>query len=339
MPDQLRTTLFAALVILVAGARLPAAAERAASVEYAFVERPSWVQADLAAPPSVTMRFLAITALDGSRVDAVLGEPKAQGPASATLIISVHGSGGRYDTGSPASLIRNMPAQGYPVLGINTRQSGERVATDNFFDIRRDIDAAVYTARALGYRAIVLHGQSLGNIQVLYYAANNWDPDLKGVVLTAMFGNLPWKSRHILTQDENGFAKLHKAALEALHEGKDGELLALPMRNTSGQAQPVTARHFLTYRVEESSTADGTYWVRRVPRPILMVRDDGDAIIEPFEPYMLLSAATSQGSLVPSIEYVRLPNEKGRNPGGHAFSDNETPLVETLVTWLREHIR
>src|SRR5256885_8325312 len=62
--------------------------------------------------------------------------------------------------------------------------------------------------------------------------------------------------------------------------------------------EPLTGQHFLTYRTEASSAADSTYWIKRVPRPILMLRDAGDATIAPFEPYMLLSAATSAGSLV-----------------------------------------
>ena len=78
------------------------------------------------------------------------------------------------------------------MLGINTRQSGARINTENFLEVRRDIEAAVYTARALGYRTIILHGHSLGNIQILYYAANNWEPDIKAVVLSGMFANLPW---------------------------------------------------------------------------------------------------------------------------------------------------
>jgi hypothetical protein len=30
----------------------------------------------------------------------------------------------------------------------------------------------------------------------------NWDPDIKGVILLGAFGNLPWKSRNILVQNE-----------------------------------------------------------------------------------------------------------------------------------------
>ena len=222
------------------------------------------------------------------------------------------------------------------MLGINTRQSGTRVNTDNFLDVRRDLEAAAYTARALGYRTLVLHGHSLGNIQVQFYAATNWEKDIKAVILTGMFGNLPWKSRHLLIQDEERFAALRDAALKALGEGKEGELLPGGMRRTGGQAEPLTAHHFLTYRASESSAADGTYWIARLPYPVLMVRDEGDMTVQSFEPYMLLAAARAHGSLVPSIKYVLLPNHRGPNPDGHFFSDNREPLASTIIAWLRE---
>jgi pimeloyl-ACP methyl ester carboxylesterase len=311
-------------------------AERAAGIDYEFVQRPAGLQLDFVTPENATLRFLAITAIDGFRVDAALAEPNSRSGGSSPLMVSVHGSGGRYDVGPNAFLLRLLASNGYAVLAINTRQSGARINTDNFVEVRRDIEAAVYTARALGYRSIILHGHSLGTIQVQYYAANNWDPDIKAVVLTSMFGNLPWKSRHILIQDEESFAQLHDAALKSLREGRENEILSVGMRRTQGKTEPVTGRHFLTYRVEESSTADGTYWIKRIPRPILMVRDAGDMLIQPFEPYTLLSAAQANGLLVPTIKYVLLPNPKGPNPGGHGFSDNQEALVKTIMTWLKE---
>jgi hypothetical protein len=70
------------------------------------------------------------------------------------------------------------------------------------------------------------------------------------------------------------------------------------MRWLGGVATPVTARHFLTYRDEQASAADGTYWISRIPRP-------ADGVMLPFEPHMLLSAAPGEGSLkhvlVPTI--------------------------------------
>jgi hypothetical protein len=56
---------------------------------------------------------------------------------------------------SIACLLRG---KGYAELGINPRQSGARINTENFLNVRQDIEAAVYTAQVLRYRAIVLHG-------------------------------------------------------------------------------------------------------------------------------------------------------------------------------------
>ncbi len=310
--------------------------ERAASIEYEIVERPANLQADFIAPSDASEKFLAIKAIDSSRVDAAISQPNSKTAASSTAVVSVHGSGGSYDSDPNGFLVRLLANKGYAVLAINTRQSGVRVNTENFLDVRRDIEAAVYTARALGYRTIVLHGHSLGNIQVQYYAANNWDADIKGVVLTGMFANLPWKSRHMLVQNEESFVQLHEASLKSLREGKQTDVLPMQMRRTRDQGEPVTGQHFLTYRADQSSAADGTYWIRRIPQPILMLRDGGDTTIQSFEPYMLLSAATAPGSLVRSIKYVVVPNPKGPNPRGHRFSDNQEPLANTIAAWLRD---
>jgi len=323
-----------ALCIVVASSGA-AAAERAAGIEYEFVARPAEIPADYEAPVDTRLRFLAITAIDGSRVDAALWQPGGR-PASATpLVLSVHGSADSFHSNPHGFLTRGLAGRGYAVLGINTRQTGKRVNTDNFLEVRRDIEAAAYTARALGYRTLVLHGHSLGNIQVQFYAANNWEKDIKAVVLTGAFGNLPWKSRNILVQNEQNWSELLDAAMKSLREGKDGEIMPVQMNWITGQKVPMTGRHFLTYRSENSSAADGTYWIRRVPYPVLIVRDEGDSIVEAFEPNMLLAAATTAGSLVPSIKYVLLPN-KVRGPAEHYFVNNRQALVDTVSGWLTE---
>jgi pimeloyl-ACP methyl ester carboxylesterase len=317
-----------AILCTLLAAALPTHAERAASIDYEFVARPAAVAPDY---DGAGLRFLAIKAIDGARVDAALWQP----PNARTLVISVHGSGDSFHNNPNGFLAKGLAGAGYAVLGINTRQSGPRVNTDNFMEVRRDLEAAYYTARALGHKSIVLHGHSLGNIQVQYFAANNWDPEIKAVVLTGMFGNLPWKSRHILVQNEENWSALFGAAMKGLREGKLAEVMPVQMNWITGQKVPMTAQHFLTYRWENSSAADGTYWIRRVPYPILMVRDEGDVIVQAFEPPMLLSAATSSGTLVPSIKYVNLPN-KERGPKEHWFSNNRQQLIDTVLGWLRE---
>ena len=311
------------------------AAERAAGIEYESVARPAVVPAEYDAPAGTSLRFLTIKAIDDSRVEAALWQPGNRSVNATPLVISVHGSGGTFHGNPNGFLAKGLAARGYGVLGINTRQSGTRVNTDNFLDVRRDLEAAVYTARALGYRTLVLHGHSLGNIQVQFYAAANWEKDIKAVILTGMFGNLPWKSRHLLVQDEKNWRELLETAMQALRDARDEELMPVQMFWITGEKVPMTSRHFLTYRSEHTSVADGTYWIRRVPYPLLMVRDEGDAIVQAFEPYMLLSAATTTGSLVPSIKYVVLPN-KARGPAEHTFVNNREPLVDTVAGWLVE---
>jgi hypothetical protein len=126
-------------------------------------------------------------------------------------------------------------------------------------------------------------------------------------------------------QNEESFAQLHEASLKSLREGKQTDVLPMQMRRTGDQGEPVTGQHFLTYRADQSSTADGTYWIRRIPQPILMPRDGGDTTIQSFEPYMLLSAATASGSLVHSIKYVVVPNPKGQIPEGTVLAITKNP--------------
>jgi pimeloyl-ACP methyl ester carboxylesterase len=308
----------------------------AAGIEYSEIERPGGLPNDYMAPAGTTLKFLSIKAIDGFAVQAALWKSDAKPPAATTLIVMVRGSGGSY-AGSPTSaLSRSLSEKGFAALAINTRQHDEKRNTDNFFEISRDIDAAVQTAKALGYHSIVLQGHSIGTLQVLFYAAINWDRDIKAVVQLSTLGDLSWRSRYLQIQDEDKFRQLSEAALKSLREGKEREVLPLRMRRTASQEEPVTGEHFLTYRAEATAGADGPYWIKRVPRPILMVRDAGDIIVPSFEPYTLLSSATSPGSLVPNIKFVVLPDAKGPNPGGHFFADNAKELSETIAGWLAD---
>jgi hypothetical protein len=324
---------FVALWIAIAG-RGATAAERAAGIEYDFVARPAGVPVEYDAPGGTTLRFLSMKAIDDSKVDAALWHPVSRTVDTTPLIISVHGSRGTFHSDPIAFLTKGLAAKGYGVLGINTR-AGKDVNADNFLDVRRDLEAAVYTARALGYRTLVLHGQALGSIHVQFYAATNWEKDIKAVILTGMFGNLPWKSRHLLVQDEQNWTELLAAAMQALRDAKAEHVMSVQMAWITGEKVPMSGRHFLTYRSENTSAADGTYWIRRVPYPLLMLRDEGDTIVQSFEPYMLLSAATTTGSLIPAIKYVVLPN-KARGPAEHRFVNNRGPLVDAVVGWLVE---
>jgi pimeloyl-ACP methyl ester carboxylesterase len=227
-----------------------------------------------------------------------------------------------------------LGARGYAVLAINTRQHDDGACKENFYAIRSDIEAALYTGRALGHRRLVLLGHSLGSSQALFYAATSWAPDIKAIVLAGMFANLAWKSRHILTQNEDEFRALTEAALQAVAEGRPADILPVAMGWMGMERVKANAQHVLTYRVEETSASDSTFWIRRTPYPILMLRDEADGIILDFEPYMLLSAATAELSLVQGIDYVKLANARPPSRENHVFTHTHAALVATIADWL-----
>jgi pimeloyl-ACP methyl ester carboxylesterase len=306
----------------------------AAAIAFKEAPRPGGLPDDFQPLPGADLQFLAITTTDGFTVAAALWQPQLRLPADTTILIQVHGSGGNFASVPLRATARALSARGYAALAINTRQHDEHVNTDNFFEVRRDIEAAVATAKALGYRRLVLQGHSLGTVQTAFYAATDWDPVLKGVILTGAFARLPWKSRHILIQDEDAYRGLAQAARDTLQAGRPEALLPQPMRWIGGRRTPVTAQHFLTYRDEQASAADSTFWIARIPCPILLVRDEADGVVLPFEPWMLLSAARAEGSLVPDIRYEMLPNPRPPSPEGHIFADNTGALADAIAFWL-----
>jgi len=333
----LKVCLLSTALALTSITTMPASAQTpnvAASIGYEIVAAPANLSDDFKPQNKTDLKFLAIRTIDGNQIAGALWQPKDKSAADTTVVIMIHGSGGSYLRAPQSPLGSRLAAKGYASLAINTRQHDDRINTENFFDIRRDIEAAVYTARALGYRKLVLQGHSLGNIQVQFYAATNWDSDIKAVMLLGAFGNLPWKTRNILVQNEDRFRQLIGSAQKAFREGKTDTTLDVKMSYYTGEDVPLTAQHFLTYRWDKTSVADGTQWIKRVPYPVLLVRDQADGVIQPFEPYMLLDAAHAEGSLVKSIELKILPNSKAPNLKGHSFDGNEQPLADTLASWL-----
>jgi dienelactone hydrolase len=132
----------------------------AASIQYDFIQPPPGLSADFQPQEGVSLRYLAIETTDGFHVEAALWEPERKPPSDTTLVVMVHDSGGSYQRAPQSGLGAWLASKGYAALAINTRQHDGAINTDNFFDLRRDIDAAVQTGRALGHRILVLQGHS-----------------------------------------------------------------------------------------------------------------------------------------------------------------------------------
>jgi hypothetical protein len=79
--------------------------------------------------------------------------------------------------------------------------------------------------------------------------------------------------------------------------GKPQAILPDKMGFLFGKAVRVSARHWLTYRDVTTSAADSTYWIPRVPYPILLTRGQAAGEILQWEPQALLSAAHERSHL------------------------------------------
>src|ERR1700738_4146434 len=84
-----------------------AAAQIAASIEYEIVTRPSGLPDDFQPASGTSLKFLAIKAIDGFRVDAALWQPSGEQPADTALIVMVHGSGDNYTLAANSTLSRS----------------------------------------------------------------------------------------------------------------------------------------------------------------------------------------------------------------------------------------
>jgi hypothetical protein len=144
------------------------------------------------------------------------------------------------------------------------------------------------------------------------------------------------KTRNVLVQDEASYRALADQAVKSLHDGTLEKYLPDKMRYLGGQNSPVTGQHFLTYRLDDVSVADGTYWIHRIPHPILIARDQADGIVLPFEPHMLLSAAHARDSLATSVTFVLVPDARPPSADGHSFIGNEQRLTDTVAGWLAD---
>ncbi|MCS5719263.1 lysophospholipase [Herbiconiux sp. CPCC 205763] len=271
---------------------------------------------------------LDVTTVDGRVARALLIEPGP--PAETPLFLSVHGSGEQPEHPMHAHVAEGLAERGIASLRIRTRQSGDGVNTDSFYDSVRDIEAAFWAAIARGHTRIVLHGHSLGSTQAAYLAATLWRPELRGVVLTGAFSNLPWKTRHLLVGDDDTYLTLRREAREAVVAGHPDDELPTRMPWIFGRAVPVTARHFLSYRDTQVAGARTVEWLPRIPYPLALLRDEHDPVVAHWE-FDELRALARDG-ISPSVTAAELPSEPG--PDSHWFEHSRDRLVTTVADWI-----
>jgi hypothetical protein len=126
------TARFLASIAVVVALMGAARAEMAASIDYAFVDRPVNLPAGFDASNGTSLRYMAIKAIDGFRMDAALWQPAGKDPAATTMIIGVHGSGGNFAGPPIGSISPMLAAKGYGVLTISTLSQRAASSAKNY---------------------------------------------------------------------------------------------------------------------------------------------------------------------------------------------------------------
>ncbi len=174
-------------------------------------------------PDEVDAQALStLRAIDGQEVAACLAARRREGDRDYA---GGHGARQRrqLQTRAREQARSGMAATGPRGRCVRHAAARQQRRQQNSFATIRDVQAAVFTARALGYRRIVLQGHSLGNID--------------GVVLLGAFANLPWKTRHVLVKDQVRFRALTEDVLVMMREGRPSDGFPSPCGRSTGMTR------------------------------------------------------------------------------------------------------
>ena len=243
---------------------------------------------------------------DGERLHAV----HLPGPGRGVAVVLAHGFTGH--TGKPAlQRIAAALARTCGVLAYDARGHGRSSGLSTLGDREvLDVDAAVATARALGYSAVVTCGWSMGGATVLRHAA------LRGKVAAG----------HRLTAAPDAVVSVSATSRWFVRDTRPMRLVHLAIETRLGRQ---VARHRLGTRVSPDgwdplplSPLDCVAQV--APLPLLLVHGDADAFFTVEHPRALLAAA-------------REPVELWLEPGfGHAEEAAGPELLARLATRMGE---
>jgi len=287
-------------------------------------------------------RLLSFPAEDGFLINALLvsGEFKREEDLyDSPIVILVHGVLGHFlARGTPRLLPNALEEHGISSFSINTRMAftGQMFGGAIFDESIMDIEAAVNVLVKEGFRKIIILGWSLGANISVYYAVNNSNPNVKGLILEGCSSSLPLSNKKRLEKWNSipSYDHIYDIAKKVL------------------KPDPVTTQHdrvFIVYRAwgptfDPSDVELFTYrtwWFMRSPEaynaktneiiagvkiPILFIHGDNDYVVGAKEPESLVDILNSSGDQDVQLTFV--PDAK------HDCMENPTATVDTLIKWL-----
>jgi len=287
-------------------------------------------------------RLLSFPAEDGFLINALLvsGEfNREEDLYDAPIVLLVHGVLGHFlARGTPRLLPNALEEHGISSFLINTRMAftGQMFGGAIFDESIMDIEAAVNVLVKEGFRKIIILGWSLGANISVYYAVNNSNPNVKGLILEGCSSSLPLSNKKRLEKWKSipSYDHIYDIAKKVLKPDPvttQNDRVFIVYRAWGPTFDPSDVELF-TYRTwwfmrsPEAYNAKTNEIIASVKIPVLFIHGEQDYIVGHEEPESLVEILNNAGNR--DVQLTFIPDAK------HDCMENPTATVDTLIKWL-----
>jgi len=281
---------------------------------------------------------------DGFTVSALLVTSKYEKRrdiANVPVLLQIHGLLGHFlSRGTPQLLPHALLERGYSSMSINTRLAfaGQITGKGIFDDTVYDIDAALEFLEYEGFKNIFILGYSLGASMVVHWAANRPHKNIKGLILEGVHHAIPdsWRKDLAKWGSSPTYDEIYKRAKKAL--GKDpkkspNDETFVVYQSRGPNREPINSEVF-TYKTwwfmsgPEATNAMAHKHIDKIKIPVLILRGEGDFLIENWESEALAKILRESGNF--HVKIKEIPNAK------HDCMENPDEMLKEIVTMFQK---
>ena len=287
-------------------------------------------------------RLLSFPAEDGFIINAVLvsGEfEREEDLYNSPIVLVVHGVLGNFlARGTPRLLPNALVENGISSFSINTRMAftGQMFGSAIFDESILDLEAAVDVLVKEGFRKIFILGWSLGANITVYYAVNNSNPNVKGLILEGCSSSLPLSNKKRLEKWNSvpSYDHIYEIAKKVLKPDPittQNDRVFIIYRAWGPTFDPsdvdlFTYRTWWFMRSPEAYNAKTNEIISGVKIPILFIHGKNDYVVGAEEVESLVEILNSSGN--DDVQLTFIPDAK------HDCMENPDYTLDVLIKWL-----
>jgi len=225
------------------------------------------------------------------------------------ILLQIHGLLGNFlSRGTPRLLPHALLEHGFSSMSINTRLAfaGQINGMGIFDDTLKDIDAAVDVLAREGFRNIFILGYSLGASMLAYWASKRDHPNVRGLIFEGLHYSLPDTKKRLFRKWKSmpAYEELYERAKSVLgdnpYNSPDDETFVV-YRCTGPTMEPMhdeiyTCKTWWFMIGPEAHCAMAHKHIGKVKLPFLIMRGEGDFLVDEWEPGALARIAREAGN-------------------------------------------